>query len=934
MKFFAKFWTSLTFAVVLAWSACYFAPMAFAADKPERIFVAHCADCVQFHFQDQGGDADGLIIDMWRLWSERTGIAIDYQAATWEETLRMVADGRADAHAGLFFNDERAEYLEYGTSLTETDTHFFVHKDLPGIETVEDLTAYKVGVLAGDFVEGYLKAKLPPENIVAFASYEAIMRALSKGNLQVFAADTSTGTFHLQKAGLGYVFEAPASKPLYSQKWFVAAAKGNTELIGIIDAGMALIGQSERREIERRWASVSEPSVFDDSKTERQLNLSVRERQWLADHPVIRVHNETDWPPFNFFENGTAQGFSIDYMNLLAALIDVKIEYVTGPSWSEFLDMMKSGELDVMLNIVKTPERQKYLLYAEKPYAYNPNTILSRRDTPYENLEQLSGKTVAIPKGFFYEEILKRDYPRIKLHLVKNMDESMKAVIFGRADAALGELAVLNYLMDREMITGHTLSGEVVLGGVNYSQLNIAARKDLPILVSILTKAMAAVPPEEVKALRQRWIEITATATPKTSKFELTDDEKAWLAAHKNLRLGIDNAYPPFEFADENGNYSGMATDYVRLISDKLGIEMTVVPDMSWSEVLSGVQSGGLDVLPAAAKTEERETFLNFSRPYMVFPTVIITRDDHPIVAGLSDLTEDTLAQTKGYSVTAGLAAGHPEIEQIPTDTPLEALRAVAVGEAEATVMNLAVATYLIKQNNLSNLQVAAPADLELPGLSFAVRNDWPELIPILNKALASITPEEESAIRAKWVAVTYTTGIDVALVLEIGGGAAFVVIVIVLWNRRLSREIKHRKQAEEARQEAQSQLSALLENAPFSISAKDRDGRYLYINPGFASFYTLGGAEILGKTAEECFPDIAHNYVGHEATVFETLSVVEFEVEERGAFGQRTTLCTKFPVLNDAGDVTMIVTIDQDISERQKAEDALRASEARLSEA
>ena len=152
------------------------------------------------------------------LWSERTGIAIDFKAATWEETLRMVADGRADAHAGLFFNEERAEYLEYGTSLTETDTNFFVHKDLPGVETVEDLTAYKVGVLTGDFVEGFLKSRLPPENIVGFESYEAIMQALNRGKLQVFAADTSTGIFHLQKAGLGYVFEAPANEPLYSQK--------------------------------------------------------------------------------------------------------------------------------------------------------------------------------------------------------------------------------------------------------------------------------------------------------------------------------------------------------------------------------------------------------------------------------------------------------------------------------------------------------------------------------------------------------------------------------------------------------------------------------------------------------------------------------------------------------------------------------------------
>ena len=263
MKHIFNMRATLALAIVLAWGASHFAAVASVAGKPERISVAYCLDCVQFHFQDKDGKADGLIIDMWRLWSERTGIAVDFKAATWEETLRMVGDGRADAHAGLFFNEERAKFLEYGTSLTETDTQFFVHKELPGIESVEDLTAYKVGVLSGDYVEGFLKKKLPPENIVGFESYEAIMEVLREGRLQVFAADTSTGIFHLQKAGLGYVFEAPASEPLYTQKWFVAATKGNTELIKVINAGMALVSESERHDIRSEWMAVSYKTGID-----------------------------------------------------------------------------------------------------------------------------------------------------------------------------------------------------------------------------------------------------------------------------------------------------------------------------------------------------------------------------------------------------------------------------------------------------------------------------------------------------------------------------------------------------------------------------------------------------------------------------------------------------------------------------------------------
>ncbi|MBT4489629.1 MAG: transporter substrate-binding domain-containing protein, partial [Rhodospirillaceae bacterium] len=891
---------------------------------------------MQFHFRNKDGQADGLIIDIWRLWSERTGIAVDFKAASWAETLAMVGDGTADAHAGLFFNDERDKYLEYGTSLTETDTHFFVHKDLPGIVGVEDLAAYKVGVLSGDFVEGFLRKKLPPENIVGFESYEAIMAALRQGKLQVFAADTSTGIFHLQKSGLGYVFETSA-KPLYSQEWFVAAAKGNTELIKTINDGMALVSISDRREIERRWASISNPVVFEAERAKEQLNLTAPERQWLAAHPVIRVHNERNWPPFNFFDDGRPQGFSIDYMNLLAANIGVKIDYVTGPTWNEFLGLMKGGELDVMLNIVKTPERQKYLLFT-KPYAYNPNTILSRRDAPYDDLGQLAGKTVALPKGFFYEEILTRDFPEIKLLLVDNVPESMKLVAFGKADAALGELAVFNYILGREMMTDLVLSGEVKLGGSNYTQLNIAARKDLPLLVSILGKAMDAVPPEKLMDLRNRWINVATTAAPKAVRLQLTDAEKTWLAAHKTIRLGVDPNYPPFEFTSEDGAYSGMASDYVRLIGARLGITLEVVPGLSWSQAIEGVQGGRVDLLPAVTKTPERDKYMNFSREHLIFPNVILMRDNHALIAGLPDMKGRTVALVKGYASTEHLKLKYPAVRRHIVGTPLLALKAVADGKADATVLNLGVATYLIKKHDLTNLVVAAPAGLELPGLSFGVRKDWPELVPIIDKALASISPEEEAAIREKWGSSQYQIGISAVTVrrvaLQAGGGIAVIVVIIVLWNRRLSREVRQRKMAEEALAEKNALLDTVFENmdqgvvmynSDLVVTAFNEQAQRLFQYPDGVLFVGAMFKDLLEYSMARYDPETRQRYAGTEDH-WEFLADGAERISEH-TYINGTTIEIRRNLVSGGG----FVATQTDVTERKRAEQELAEKEAHL---
>jgi hypothetical protein len=109
-------------------------------------------------------------------------------------------------------------------------------------------------------------------------------------------------------------------------------------------------------------------------------------------------------------------------------------------------------------------------------------------------------------------------------------------------------------------------------------------------------------------------------------------------------------------------------------------------------------------------------------------------------------------------------------------------------------VMNLAVATYLIKKHGLANLKVAAPAEIDLPGLSFAVRKDWPEFAGILNKALASITPEEESVIRSKWAQVSYNTGIEVEEVLQVGGVAIVILIIFVVWSESLPKKAWKRR--------------------------------------------------------------------------------------------------------------------------------------------
>jgi len=241
-------------SVVIISFILFSCPLLVSANKP--ITVACCSDCVPFQFQDDQGRPAGMIIDLWRLWSKKTGIKIEFQTAIWSETLRRVKEGKNQVHAGLFYSDERDHYLDFGATLCRTDTNVFLQRDLPLIATVDDLAGYRVGVVAGDYVETYLKKRLPPHSVASYSDYAALMTDLRNEKLKAFAADTPTGIYQLKRYELLQKFKIFATHLLYSNAWRLAVAEGNAGLLETLNHGMELISAVEREEIVRRWAGM------------------------------------------------------------------------------------------------------------------------------------------------------------------------------------------------------------------------------------------------------------------------------------------------------------------------------------------------------------------------------------------------------------------------------------------------------------------------------------------------------------------------------------------------------------------------------------------------------------------------------------------------------------------------------------------------------
>ena len=97
----------------------------------------------------------------------------------------------------------------------------------------------------------------------------------------------------------------------------------------------------------------------------------------------------------------------------------------------------------------------------------------------------------------------------------------------------------------------------------------------------------------------------------------------------------------------------------------------------------------------------------------------------------------------------------HTDVIPFLFGTAEEAIDSVARGVNDVFVGNENMTGYTINRKGIVNLKMTRLAGAEGKNLYFAVRNDWPVLVSIINKGLASISEIEREAIKQKWIAVT-----------------------------------------------------------------------------------------------------------------------------------------------------------------------------------
>ncbi|ROL73181.1 bifunctional diguanylate cyclase/phosphodiesterase [Pseudomonas chlororaphis] len=316
----------------------------------------------------------------------------------------------------------------------------------------------------------------------------------------------------------------------------------------------------------------------------------------------------------------------------------------------------------------------------------------------------------------------------------------------------------------------------------------------------------------------------------------LTDEERSWLAAHPELRLGVDASWPPFEYRDEEGRYQGLAADYVNLIEDRLSIKLKPVEPASWTEVLEDAKKGQLDLLPGIMSTPERQRYLSFTRPYLDFPIVILAHEGGAKPRNLKELYGLKIAVVENYAPHELLRTHHPDLNLVALPNVSSALQALATDEVDAVVGDLASSVWSLRQLKLDGLYVSGETPYRYQ-LAMGIPRDNKILVSILDKVIADFTPEEISAIQEHWVGSVLDQRPFWSDVLIYGLPGLLLLVtvlaVVIRINRRLSSEISRRVALEQELRSSEYHYRGLVESlSAIAWEARISDFTYSYVSP------------------------------------------------------------------------------------------------------
>lgn len=232
----------------------------------------------------------------------------------------------------------------------------------------------------------------------------------------------------------------------------------------------------------------------------------------------------------------------------------------------------------------------------------------------------------------------------------------------------------------------------------------------------------------------------------------------------KVIKIGLDDAYPPFEYHDEATNdLIGFDIDFAKALGEEMGAEIEFVPT-AWDGIFNGVNTGQYDMIVSCVSiTPDRIEAFEMTKPYLANGIVIVSAAEGEAAASIEDLAGKKvgvqLETTADIAAKKFIADGY-DLSLSQFDSVMEAFAALKGGSIEYIMVDSSVGGFYISNDPGAFKITSGLLSNEPIGVCIAKGNE--DLAADVNSAIAALQENGKmTEISTKWFSEDFATQID-----------------------------------------------------------------------------------------------------------------------------------------------------------------------------
>ncbi|WP_084631407.1 transporter substrate-binding domain-containing protein [Ferrimonas senticii] len=493
----------LCLIVLLAAAFGSYAAPAHPTPSPKRLLVGLPEnEFAPYTIRTADGDLTGLFPDLMRLYAEQIDSTVEFVALPhFSDVLAAFQRGEIDVMIGVSSTLDRRSYMSFSEPLLAVKRLAVSRQPLASSTELAQATIATVNSFSDSAViANYLLDAKPIE----LPTPQAALNAVAKGIADAQIGDAILLSQQWQQSSDKQQLVLSELKDLPLDINYLSVAPNQTELLAKLNQAITTLANSPQRQaILERWLSAAQLKRLQQPN---QLNLTQAERDWLAAQGTITIAVEGDSAPLEFVDmQQNFRGISIDVLNEISALTGLQFKITATTLHRNKLKGFWNNQYQMLAGLSSTPLRRHTMLFTQ-PYLSEPWGAIGRSS---EHQFALSldvvenDAVIGIVRDSYGSQMAKRYCNNCPLQPYDDISELLEATNNGEVD-----LAVASLYRASNQLQQHYLGQLKVISSVDRSAfipVSFAIHKADPLMLQVINKALAAIPPSRYREIEQRW---------------------------------------------------------------------------------------------------------------------------------------------------------------------------------------------------------------------------------------------------------------------------------------------------------------------------------------------------------------------------------------------------------------------------------------------